>query len=78
MKKCFTEELIIGRLKETKARMKVAELCRKHGILDATYYKIINFYHFLADGGSHKKSVNPYFRLLPQFRIRDFYPHFYP
>ena len=48
MKKCFTEELIIGRLKETKARMKVAELCRKHGILDATSYKIINFYHFLA------------------------------
>jgi putative transposase len=38
MKKCFTEELIIGILKEAKAGIKVTELCRKHRILDATYY----------------------------------------
>lgn len=34
----FTESQIIGVLKEAEAGMKVAELCRKHGISDATYY----------------------------------------
>ena len=38
MKKRFTEEQIIGILKETEAGMKVADVCRKHGISDATYY----------------------------------------
>jgi putative transposase len=38
MKKLFTEEQIIGILKEAEAGIKVAELCRKHGISDATYY----------------------------------------
>lgn len=38
MKKRFTEEKIIGVLKEAEAGMKVAEVCRKHGISDATYY----------------------------------------
>jgi putative transposase len=34
----FTEEQIIGVLKEADAGMKVADLCRKHGIPDATFY----------------------------------------
>ena len=34
----FTEEQIIGVLKEAEAGMKVADLCRKHGISDATFY----------------------------------------
>lgn len=38
MKKRFTEEQIIGVLKEGEAGLKVAELCRKYGISDATYY----------------------------------------
>lgn len=38
MKKRFTEEQITGILKEAEAGAKVAELCRKHGISDATYY----------------------------------------
>lgn len=38
MKKRFTEQQIIGVLKEAEAGMKVAELCRKHGISEATYY----------------------------------------
>lgn len=33
MKKRFTEEQIIGVLKEAEAGMKVAEVCRKHGDL---------------------------------------------
>lgn len=38
MKKRFTEEQIIGILKEAEVGAKVAELCRKYGISDATYY----------------------------------------
>ncbi len=38
MKKRFTEEQIIGILKEAEAGMKVADVCRKHGISDGTYY----------------------------------------
>jgi len=34
----FTEEQIIGVLKEHEAGMKTADLCRKHGISDATFY----------------------------------------
>ncbi|MBS1066153.1 transposase, partial [Gluconobacter kondonii] len=35
----FTEEQIIGILKEQEAGVKVSDLCRKHGISDATFYK---------------------------------------
>ena len=35
----FTESQIVAILKEADAGMKVAELCRKHSISDATYYK---------------------------------------
>ena len=34
-----SEEQIIGILKEHQAGMSSAELCRKHGISDATFYK---------------------------------------
>ena len=35
----FTESQIVAILKEADAGMKVGDLCRKHGISDATYYK---------------------------------------
>ena len=38
MKNRFTEEQIIGVRKEAEAGTKIADLCRKHGISDATYY----------------------------------------
>ena len=34
----FSEEQIIGVLKEAEAGAKTKELCRKHGISDATFY----------------------------------------
>ena len=35
----FSEEQIIGILKEQEAGVSVAELCRKHGMCDASFYK---------------------------------------
>lgn len=34
----FSEEQVIGVLKEHQAGMSAADLCRKHGISDATFY----------------------------------------
>lgn len=39
MKKRFTEEQIIGFLKEADSGLPVVELCREHGFSDASYYK---------------------------------------
>lgn len=35
----FTEEQIIGVLKEAEAGVAARELCRKHGICEQTYYR---------------------------------------
>lgn len=35
----FSEEKIISILREAAAGVKVAELCRKHGMSDASFYK---------------------------------------
>jgi putative transposase len=35
----FSEEQIIGVLKEAEAGIAVVELCRKHGICEQTYYR---------------------------------------
>ena len=35
----FTEEQIIGILKEHEAGVSIADLCRKHGVSDASIYK---------------------------------------
>ena len=36
--KRFSEEQILGILKQAQAGMKIADLCRQHGISDATFY----------------------------------------
>jgi len=38
VKKRFTEEQIIGFLREAEAGLAVAELCRRHGFSEASYY----------------------------------------
>ena len=38
MKKRFSEEQIIGFLKEADAGIPVKDLCRRHGFSDASYY----------------------------------------
>jgi putative transposase len=35
----FTEEQIIGMLREQEAGAKTADVCRKHGVSEATFYK---------------------------------------
>ena len=35
----FTEEQIIGILREQETGMKTTDVCRKHGISEATFYK---------------------------------------
>ena len=35
----FTEEQIIGILRQAEAGFRVVDLCRQHGISDATFYK---------------------------------------
>ncbi len=35
----FTEQQIVGMLKESEAGAKTTELCRKHGVSPATFYK---------------------------------------
>ena len=38
-RKRYTEEQIIGVLKESDAGAETEELCRKHGVSEATFYK---------------------------------------
>ena len=38
MKKRFTEEQIIGFLKEAESGLPIKELCRQHGFSEASYY----------------------------------------
>lgn len=39
MKRRFTDEQIIAMLREHEAGAKASELCRKHGMSEATFYK---------------------------------------
>ena len=51
----YTEEQIIGILKEQEAGVPVAALCRKHGMSDATFYNWKNKYGGLE--GSEAKRL---------------------
>ena len=53
----FTKEQIIGVLKEAAAGAKTAELCRQHGISDATFYTWKGIYGGLTVSGSRRMKV---------------------
>lgn len=44
LKKRFTEDQIIGVLKEAEVGLKFSERCRKHGISEPTYYNWLDKY----------------------------------
>ncbi len=53
----FSEEQIIGILKEHQAGMSAADLCRRHGISDATFYKWRSKYGGMEVSGARKLKV---------------------
>ena len=54
MKKRFTEEQIIGILKEQEAGERTADVCRRHGISPATFYKYKSKYGGLEVSDARK------------------------
>jgi len=54
MKKRFTEEQIIGTLKEQEAGERTADVCRRHGISQATFYKYKSKYGGLEVSDARK------------------------
>ena len=54
MKKRFTEEQIIGILKEQESGERTADVCRRHGISPATFYKYKSKYGGLEVSDSRK------------------------
>jgi len=55
MKKRFTDEQIISILKEQEAGERTSDVCRRHGISQATFYKYKAKY---AGMGNHQMLVN--------------------
>ena len=51
----FTEAQIIGMIKEQEAGMPTAEVCRKHGLSQGTFYKFKSKY----GGMEGKRPVSP-------------------
>ncbi len=64
----FTEEQIIGMLKEQEAGAKTADVCRKHGISAATFYK------FKAKFGGMDVSDARRLKTLENARLRSSLP----
>jgi len=50
----FTEEQIIGMIKEQEAGLPTAEVCRKHGISSASFYKYKSKYGGLEVSDARK------------------------
>jgi len=55
----FTEEQIIGMLKEQEAAAKTADVCRKHGISSATLYEFKAKYGGMDFSDVHKLELRP-------------------
>jgi putative transposase len=57
MKKRFSEEKIIGFLREADAGLSVKELCRRHGFSEASYYLWRNKYGGLSVSDARRLKV---------------------
>ena len=53
----FTEAQIIGMIKEQEAGMPTAEVCRRHGLSPATFYKLKSKYGGMEVSGSALQGV---------------------
>src|SRR3546814_2570408 len=63
----FSEEQIIGMLREHDAGVKTAEICRKYGISDATFYKYkARFGGMTVSDGRRANSISSVWRLRHQ------------
>jgi len=66
----FTEEQIIKVLKEHTAGMSAGDLCRKHGISDATFYKWRSRYGGMEISDARKlANLNEARQLIEEWRI---------
>ncbi len=56
----FTETQIIGMIKEQEAGMPTADVCRKHGLSPATFYKLKSKYGGMevSDAGKLKAALD--------------------
>jgi hypothetical protein len=57
MKKRFTEEQIIGFLREAEAGLPIAELCRKYAFSEASYYLWLSKMLFIPCCWRRRKSA---------------------
>ena len=55
----FTEEQIIGILKQHEAGVKTVDLCREHGVSAATFYVLLTADAGLGCGGKDRSGVYP-------------------
>jgi putative transposase len=55
--KRFSEEQIIGVLKEGEAGVKTAELCRRHGITGQTFYRWFTSFSVQSQGVSPNRTL---------------------
>ena len=54
MKKRFSEEQIIGFLREAEAGVALKELCRRHGFSDASFYRWRNKYAGMSESDAKR------------------------
>jgi putative transposase len=58
----FTEEQIIGMLKEQEAGAKTVDVCRKHGISAATFYKFKAKFGGMEVSGARRRELDAIIR----------------
>ncbi|MBL3562500.1 transposase [Rhodovulum sulfidophilum] len=64
-RKRFSEEKIIGVLKEHEAEAKVDDICRRHGISSATFYNEPLLRHWSEHNGECARSTAVWMRPKP-------------